>query len=108
MDLDTRQIFLSRKDYLAALISFRILLLYFVIAGLFICFWFVYLFLGRKWSKTEVRCEVKEIFYSFKKLVAKIWLIKWYTLKDWSVRQSCETSRYFESLNEVFAFTANG
>ena len=48
MDLDMRQVFLSRKDYLAALISFRILLLCFVIVGCLFVFGLFILFLGRK------------------------------------------------------------
>ena len=56
-----RQVFLSRKDYLAALISFRILLLRFVIVCLFVCFLFIY-FLAE--SDREQKFDVKSRKYS--------------------------------------------
>ena len=63
-------------------------------------------------QKQKLGVKLREYFIvkdqSFKKLVAKIWLVKWHTLKERSVRQSCETLRFFESLNGVLAFTANG
>ncbi len=51
--------------------------------------WFVNIFLGRKWPKAEVRCEVEELFYTRLKSFKSLWpkFDSWIdTLKDRSVR----------------------
>ena len=60
-----RQIFLSRKDYLAALISFRILLLCFVIVCLFVFGLFIY-FLAESDRKQKFDVKSRKYFIVLK------------------------------------------
>ena len=72
--------------------------------------WFVNIFLGRKWPKAEVRCEVEELFYTKLKSFKSLWPkfdANWHTEKPFCACSS-ETLRYFQSLNGMLAFTANG
>ena len=64
-----RQVFLSRKDYLAALISFRILLLRFVIVCLFVCL-FIY-FLAESDRKQKFDVKSRNYFIVLKSLSPK-------------------------------------
>ena len=65
-----RQIFLSRKDYLAALISFRILLLCFVIVCLFVFGLFIY-FLAESDRKQKFDVKSRKYFIVLKSLWPK-------------------------------------
>ena len=60
-----REIFLSRKDYLAALISFRILLLCFVIVCLFVFGLFIY-FLAESDRKQKFDVKSRKYFIVLK------------------------------------------
>ena len=65
-----RQIFLSRKDYLAALISFRILLLCFVIVCLFVFGLFIY-FLAESDRKQKFDVKSRKYFIVLKSVWPK-------------------------------------
>ena len=69
-----RQVFLSHKDYLAALISFRILLLCFVIVCLFVCLFvfglFIY-FLAESDRKQKFDVKSRKYFIVLKSVWPK-------------------------------------